>query len=409
MKNTFLMWIIPLLGMLCPACSSNDGGLDQSKLLTIYGEEYELEQAVLWKDDNHTVSLQEDYVFEDHYQTSAGEKTDSVKGFMTTLKDYQTGNFMLGLYETGFVINEVLYKAQGQGACVWLQLASPETSELSPGKYIFDKSRDQYTFKGYSTSKYKPGETTPAEINAGEVEVSREGDFYTINFKCKTSFGGTVAGCYTGKPAGYNLSGQTQGVVFQQEIALRALFDTVVYEKEGILVKEPDYLRGSSFLNSSSKKTFSAEKYSVLNYTEKAKVDIAVAYSEEENAVYFESPIRMRALLWHNQYEDYNFDLPCHTRYMAAPADFKEADFESLAKKEDFVFQMKEEIVKIPIGITSPKYVFVVTGNGQMGVIRVREVRQASTEMIDGVQYQVNPTVMMDIKFPRIFSEVEMR
>lgn len=409
MKNIFLMWIIPLLGLLCPACSSDGDGMDRSKLLTIYGEEYALGEAVIWKDDNHTVVFQEEYVFEDHYPTDGGEKTDTVKGFMTEVKDYRTGNFMLGLYETGFVINDVLYKAQGEGACLCLQLASPDTAELKPGKYIFDKSREQYTFKGYFASVYKPGGTTPAKIGDGVVEVSVEEDCYTINFNCKTSFGGTVAGCYTGKPAGYNILGQTKGVVYQQDIVLRALYDTVVYEKEGIVVKEPDYLRGISFLNSTSKKTFSAEKYCLLNATEKAKVDIAVAYSEDEHAIYFESPIRMRALLWHNQYEDYDFDLPCHTRYMAAPADFKDTDFDSLAKKEDFVFQMKEEKVKIPVGTTSPKYVFVVTGQGQMGVIRVREVKPASTEMIDGVEYQVNPLVVMDIKFPRIFSEVEMR
>lgn len=409
MRKTFLMWIIPLLGMLCPACSSEEESPDRSKLLTIYGQEYALEQAAIWKDNHHTVSVQKDYVFEDRYLTGEGEKTDSVKGFMTDLKDYRTGNFMLALYETGLVVNEVLYKAQGEGACVCLQLASPDTAELKPGKYVFAKSRDQYTFKGYSASRYRPGETTPAEITAGEVEVSKERDTYTVTFNCKTSFGGTVSGSYTGKPAGYNLLGQTKGVVYQQDIVLRALYDTVVYEKEGIVVKEPDYLRGLSFLNSTSKKTFSAEKYSVLNDTEKAKVDIAVAYSEDDHAIYFESPIRMRALLWHNQFEDYNFDLPCHTRYMAAPADFKEADFEALEKKEDFIFQMKEETVKIPVGMTSPKYVFVITGNGQSGVIRVTEVKPASTEMIDGVEYRVNPLVVMELKFPRIFSEVEMR
>ena len=87
----------------------------------------------------------------------------------------------------------------------------------------------------------------------------------------------------------------------------------------------------------------------------------------------------MRALLWHNTFQnesllDYSFDLPCHTKYMPAPQSFTNADFEALAQQEDFVFDFTESKVSIPVGSTTPLFVFVQTGNGLQGAIRIKEV-----------------------------------
>ena len=118
--------------------------------------------------------------------------------------------------------------------------------------------------------------------------------------------------------------------------------------------------------------------------------------------------------MWHNTFQNenlfnYSFDLPCHTKYMPAPQDFTNADFEALAKQEDFVFDFSEAKVSIPVESATPRFVFVQTGNGLQGVIRIKEITPESTEMISGIIYPVNPSIIMDVKFPRSFSEQQIR
>lgn len=107
---------------------------------------------------------------------------------------------------------------------------------------------------------------------------------------------------------------------------------------------------------------------------------------------------------------DYSFDLPCHTRYMPAPDNFTNEDFEELALQEDFNFDFEEAISSFPVASPSLPCFFVVqTGNGQVGVVRVREVTPESTEMINGVTYPKNPFIVMDIKFSSNSSEEKIR
>ena len=412
MKKSVFMWSIPLLGMLCPACASDDNGPDVLKVLTIYGENYLLGQAAIWQDDNYTVCTREIYVFEDCYQLSGEEHTDRVEGYMTKLKDRQTGNFTLGIYEDGFIINEILLTAQGKGACVCLQMASPDTKVLKAGKYIFSENREEYTFCGYSSSDYDVSDVyfEPTKLASGEVNVKREGGVYIIDFDCKTTFGGTVKGTYTGKPSFYNLQGQTKGVKYYKNIVLKALADTVAYvDERGNAVKEPDYLRGTSFLNSSRQQIYNADQYRKWSEDDKGGIDIAVRYERKSGTVCFESPLKMRAYLWHNRFGDYNFDLPCHTMYMSLPSGFTDENFEAMAAREDFVFPFSGEEVHIPIGINSSRFVMVVTGNGQIGVIRVKVVRPPSTEVVQGIEYPVDPMVVIDLKFPHTFLERKIR
>ena len=122
----------------------------------------------------------------------------------------------------------------------------------------------------------------------------------------------------------------------------------------------------------------------------------------------------MRALLWHNTYQsenlfNYSFDLPCHTQYMPAPADFTNEDFEKLSRQEDFGFAFTESKAVIPVTATTPCFVFVQTGNGLKGVIRINSIIPEGTEIIGGITYPVNPAITIDMKFPRSFSEQKIR
>ena len=415
-KNDLLLIATMLLWGGFSSCS--DTGDEPSNIGSVrfYGESYPLEQGAIYHDNNHSVIETREYVFEDIYQYAGTTQKDLVKGFTAEMKNGQTGNFLLGLYESGFRLSELTKDARGSGACVCLRLASPETDRIVPGKYTFSLNRDGYTFKGYSSGKYYSGETaTSNEFTEGEVEITCQDDIYTIDFHCKNNFGGVTEGNYTGRLKTFDIRKEFETLYNYENIRLEGLFDRVDYtDAEGVPHSEPDYLRATSFFASRTQKVYSANLYRNLAESVKKGIDIALAYDKTKEALYFESPIKMRALLWHNTFDDENlsgtnFDLPCHTKYMPAPQDFTNEDFEALNRQEDFVFDFVEKQASIPIGSSLPCFIIVRTGNGSQGVIRIKEIVPESTEMIGGITYPVNPSILMDIKFPRSYSEQKLR
>ena len=184
--------------LVCLSCSDDDDG-GKAGDISFYGETYPLELGAVYHDNNHTVIAIEDYVFEDSYVVEGKTQTDVVEGFTAEMKNGQTGNFLIGLYEGGIVLSDLTQDARGNGAAICLRLASPETERVVPGKYTFSLSHDEFTFMGYSSANYSPGgDVTPNELAEGEVNVAQEGDVYTIDFDCKTTFGGEIRGTYTG-------------------------------------------------------------------------------------------------------------------------------------------------------------------------------------------------------------------
>lgn len=415
MKKRHWIFVLMLLYSIgFGACSDDEEGTVAGNI-SFYGEEFLLEQGAVYRDNNHAVIAVEDYVFEDSYETEAGLKKDEVEGFCAAMTDGQTGNFLVGLYEQGFVLNDETKDARGGGACICLRLASPDVEKMLPGKYIYSKSRAAYTFVGYSSVNYDSPSVIPNELTEGVVNVDCEGEIYTIIFDCKTSFGAEVKGSYVGVLKAFDIRKNVESVDFKENIKLEALFDKVNYtDLEGIDHSEPDYLRAYSFYASSNKTIYSANLYRNLSESEKQNIDIALAYDASAKAVRFESPIKMRALLWHNTYKNetlfnYTFDLPCHTKYMPAPEGFTEEDFDALKEIGDFNINFSETVVTVPVNRVEPYFVFVQTGNGALGCIRIKKVVPAMTEMIEGIVYPVNPYVLMDVKFPRSYSEQKLR
>lgn len=417
MKKKYRIPGVALFALLaCLSCSDDGDGNGNAGDISFYGETYSLEQGAIYHDNNHAVIAVEDYVFEDSYVVEGKTQTDKVEGFAAEIKNGQTGNFLIGLYEPGFVLSDLTNDARGNGACICLRLASPETERLVPGKYTFSLNHDEFTFMGYSSADYYSGsDVTPNELAEGEVNVAQEGEVYTIDFNCKTTFGGEIEGTYTGKLKAFDVRKNVEAVYDYADIKLEALLESVDYtDLEGVAQSEPDYLRANSFYASATQQIYSANLYRNLAESAKEDIDIALAYDGEKEAVYFESPIKMRALLWHDTYEnetlfDYTFNLPCHTKYMPAPEDFTNEDFEALAEQGDFNFDFTEARAEIPVDATLPRFVLVQTGNGIQGVIRVKEIYPEGTEMIGGVTYPLNPYIVMDFKFPRTFSEQKIR
>lgn len=417
MKKKYRIPGVALFALLaCLSCSDDGDGNGNAGDISFYGETYSLSQGAIYHDNNHTVIAVEDYVFEDRYEWEGEEHVDQVEGFTAEVKDGQTGNFLVGLYEDGFKLSDLTQDARGSGACICLRLASPETERIVPGKYTYSRNHDEFTFMGYSSVNYSAGSgTTPNELAEGEVNVSQEGEVYSISFDCKTTFGGEIKGNYTGTLRSFDIRKNVETIYSYEDIELDALLEQVDYtDLEGVVHSEPDYLRGNAFLMSATQQVYSANLYRDLANTAKEDIDIALAYDREKEAVYFESPIKMRALLWHDTYEnetlfDYTFNLPCHTKYMPAPEGFTNEDFEALSEPGDFNFEFAEARAEIPVDAALPRFVFVQTGNGQLGVIRVKTISPESTQMIAGIIYPANPSVVMDIKFPRTYSEQRMR
>lgn len=158
--------------LVCLSCSDDDDG-GKAGDISFYGETYSLEQGAIYHDNNHAVIAVEDYVFEDSYVVEGKTQTDKVEGFTAEIKNGQTGNFLIGLYEPGFVLSDLTNDARGNGACICLRLASPETERLVPGKYIFSLNHDEFTFMGYSSADYYSGsDVTPNELAEGGGERS---------------------------------------------------------------------------------------------------------------------------------------------------------------------------------------------------------------------------------------------
>ena len=242
MKKTIRILTAMLLALIgLPSCSDEDNERSATGRISFYGENYLLEQGAIYHDNNHSVIAVTDYTFEDRYQGEDGEKVDQVKGFSAEVKGKQTGNFLIGLYEHGFVLSDLTKDARGSGACICLRVASPEVDRIVPGKYTYSLNRDEYSFKGNSSVKYNSGGSTMAnELSEGEVNISQEGDIYTITFNCKTSFGGSIEGTYTGSLKAFDIRKEIGTVNFYENVKLEALFDKVEYtDLEGVFHSEP--------------------------------------------------------------------------------------------------------------------------------------------------------------------------
>lgn len=397
------------------ACSDEDDGIVSEGSVQIYGRSYHLTSGVIWQNNPNTIVSSVPYVWEDKYEDGEGnEVTDRVEGFEAGKDRTETGNFLLSLYEEGLVFNEALEAASGKAACVCFHLASPDVNRLAAGKYVFDESRKANTFSGYCSSEYSTQTSVkPAAFSAGEVTVEEVGEDYRVVFRCETTFGGEISGEYVGKLdfcrvsqvsyseySGISLSGLMKEVTIPVSIYIPGVMDFPIGEDTTI-----DEECGNSFFSLSS---------GVSSTAKSAKgnvnaIDLALLWNEEEESFIFESPIRMRSKLDHQ--DKYNF--PCHTIYMKAPKDFTDEDFENLST-DSFSFEITEEKVEVPTANFKPMYVFFQTGRGVQGVIKAySHTPLGSREVIEYGMYRyvypVNPALLLEIKCPAVVANPQIR
>lgn len=142
----------------------------------------------------------------------------------------------------------------------------------------------------------------------------------------------------------------------------------------------------------------------------KEQIDLALTWNKEQEAFYFESPIRIRSMLDHKS----KYDFPCHTVYMNAPEGFSDTDFENLSA-DDFSFQITEEKVKISTADFKPAYVFFQTGKGVLGVIKVKSYvpqdMKTEYDIYTGgyIDSPLNPSIQLEIKCPAVVANPQIR
>lgn len=398
------------LALLCiGACSDKEDGIDPSASLEIYGRQYQLAGGVIWENNPNAVVAREPYIFKDTYVNAGGEEvTDEVVGFTAGTETRTTGNFLLSLYETGLVYNAALQTSVGKAACICFHLSSVDTKQIKPGKYTYEAGKKENTFIAYASSNYDAEKSvTPAAITAGEVYVEQNGGEYSVKFNCKTSFEGEIKGEYRGEM--YQVKVPQQPSAYYQNITLAGLLDTVVtteswFGDEPEIYVTADVSNGAAFFSTSSGTT----KYARDGGKELS--DIALVWDKQRKAFYFESPIRMRSLLWH----DSKYDFPCHTTYMKAPDSFSDDDFDNF-EQTGFTFELRDEKVWVNTDNFKTTYLFFRAGNGTKGVIRVRGFAPPAEKTSEGwggwlvTTAPVNPVLYIDVKCPASFVDPKIR
>lgn len=392
------------------SCSDQEEGVDPSAMLKIYGKEYQLTSGVIWKNHPMKITTKEPYVYEDTYVNAEGQEvTDRITGFKATDEQTDLGNFMLSLYEDGLSLNENLGSATGRAACVCFHLNSENVNELSAGKYVYGMDKKAFSFVGYYSSDYDALiDIKPGVFSEGEITVEKNGDQYKVVFHCKTSFGGEISGEYQGKLSIQHVAAQANASA--NDITLAGLLDTVKQIQEvpstGQIFEiiTPDTYNGAAFFSSA------LSTAQVAEYSNKEMTDIALVWDKEKSVFRFESPVRMRSLLGHD--DAYNF--LCHTIYMKAPADFTDADYESLGN--NLPVQVTEEKVEISTENFTPQYVFFQTGTGVQGAIRINGFSPLGAKVEDWfgmgmvfIYTPINPALKIDIKYPATFVNPSIR
>lgn len=380
------------------SCSDSDHTVDPSAMLQIYGRQYKLASGVIWENTPKIVVASIPYVYKDVYMKGGQEVTDEVIGFTAGKEREEVGDFMLSLYEDGLLFNEALQATKGRAACICFHFISPESDRLTPGAYVYGRNNEKSTFIAYCSSDYDVQALVPsAEIREGEVTVEEKDGVYRVAFNCKTSFGGEVTGEYYGVLNKCKVPRQVTTAF--ENISLAGLLDTVVtkivptFGGETKITADVDKKNGAAFFSLQT----GLGKFAADGGKEVA--DLALVWDKTVQAFYFESPIRMRSLLGHQN----EFNFPCHTIYMKAPESFTDTDFENM-DATGILFDIREEKVEFGTALFEPGYVFFETGNYVQGVMRVKRFTPLDEKVTVGIisttTTPVNPTLVIDIKCP---------
>lgn len=423
--------IFALAGVLLTSCFEESNEIGPNKI-QIYGVDYELRSGVLWHSADNRVLETQEYVFTDHFMDADGNpQSVESKGFTVGENSRSNGNFLLSLYDQGLSLNPDLLLLRGKGTCICFHLASPDKQHLAAGTYTWGDKKEDFTYRAFYSSAFNPEElkTAAAEIKEGKVTVSIEGEEYMVDFDCKTDFGAIIKGTYQGHLATYQI--ENEDIAIRTDVKIQALLDSIKSVLDMYMPEEygghqtmdwttpgPDFYQGEALYS-----VMGGIASTVASASGNENMELALVYNRASESVFFESPIKMCVWL-HHQYSCDGTDFltfPCHTRYMKAPQNFTEEDFDKITQSSDLDFVIEgEPRVEISLSTSQPEFIFFETGKGMRGVIKVKDTTPFKvsvsdfSEMTGGLgtatlTSNVNPSIITDIKYVSSVANMKIR
>lgn len=423
-KKYYLLFLMISIVFCINSCKKQEGDIEKGQngsYLRIYGKELPLMQAAGWKGLPYKVYNKEEYIFKDEYLVNNLPVVDDVVGYRTTNESVTSGNFVLSFYGGNLNVDKQSYVLTGNGPAISFHLTSSNVDKISPGIYNFKpNAKEPFTFTAYYSSNFYHGLETNlhVEVESGTLTIKElDATTYSIEFTGLSSNNTDMVLNYKGSLDMYNL--EKREFSTNEGIQLFGLakekFKTWMHTASNRLPPDDwssvfnyedfDYNMNKSLLFSP---TGGLRLPAMAN---KDQADIALIYSKSENKLFFESPIRVRSYLGHNNL----YNHPVHTIYQRVPASFTSADFENF-KESDFPAELVEEDIEVNVNTVEfrPFYFYFESGNGTRGVVHVTRIRDAVYEYSNVsnfifYQKEVSPSLFLDIKCPSIFNNPKIR
>ncbi len=373
MKKIYIFYSVILLVFSIIGCTkeglNSDVGkpIDESKCVTVYGQDYPIGMAIAWENNARLIYKQSPHQFS--YTNSSGDNV-TLDGYKCETDIELLGNYMISLYEPSFSYIEDLNEVKGEGVVTTLNITTADPNVIE-GTYEFSGVTQKNTFFAFHSTNYSTLEDrNVATIVDGSLTIRKIGEEYLIEYDLKNEFGGTIKGRYEGNvkttKVALQSENRTKGIRMN---ALQEECDWVQY-MFGMIY---DLYSGLSDTRSAAYFSTSMGAATLSDTGTPEKIDVCVLWNKEEDKLYFISPLES------SQYLNEENSFPNHTEYTMAPSDFTEEDYNNVEISEIATYFSKSTIPAVfDIENFKPGYVFFKSGQGLMGVISVENVTPSS-------------------------------
>lgn len=393
MAKCYSYYAIMMTALIFYGCSKEDIGSTFSNSINVYGLDYTIGNSILWENNPKMVFEQVPYSFT--YTDDIGEVT--IDGYACETEITVLGNYILSLYENSLNYIEDLGEMNGEGVATSIHFTTSDAAGVADGTYAFSDSNTSDTFCAYHSSYYSTSEDRNiATITDGSVEIKSSGDTRTVDYNLITSNGGVVSGTYEGEIIETKVESQAEASA--EDILIMGYQIDYYREQEFfgmISTYGPEDMNSTAFYSTTTGSVTTAKDGSY------DKVDIALLWNQDDNTVSFASPIEIC------QYTERLYIFLNHTEYAAAPADFTDEDYYSVSIDDIPAYFENPVNAVFSVENFEPGYVFFKSGQGLMGVIKVKEVTPGEYVETTGIivhRYTLGPQLLIDVRSPGNFT-----
>lgn len=404
MKKMFLfLGVIFMTTFFFCSCQPTSKENESPYKLNIYGNSYNLTQAILWEGNPYETFAKMEYVWQDRYQGEDGvEIVDKVVGFEKGA-DVNSGNFRLNLFDDGITFMSSTNSFAGVGTVVSIHFASESLTELKPGKYTCNSSKSAGTFMGYLATSYEfNGKNQQIiSITKGDIVVEKTATGLKFSISAETAAGIAFTANYDGKVNPLKLN-QSKNITDLANVTLGSLIPErlFMYYEGGVRVEGGDMLD----LDEYSPALFNILSVSVstpndVSYEDtRQSIHMTSFFDEANNEIVMTSPIKIRSILGH---DDDAYLCPCHTRYKMA-TDMTIEKFNNFDGRVDITFTDNDKVAFSTTNFV-PGFFYFETGDGISGLVYVKATLDPIEVFIEGdasfgLKNIFNNQLLLDVK-----------